>query len=105
MSLSNEKGVVMTVSPKMFRNYQYYKYVRFDDGTILFGMVDDQHVFIARFCPQSVPVSAGKIKYCDGKYMIAEYGSFTLDFPPNKEDDKYIGDFLGQFGYTEEFVY
>lgn len=95
----------MTVSPKMFRNAFYYKYVRFDDGTILFGNVDDQHVLISTWYPSSVPVSAGKIKYCNGKYMIDEYGSFTLELTKNKNDDKILAEFFGKFGYTEDYIY
>lgn len=95
----------MTVSPKEFESYFYYKYVRFNDGTILFGEVTDNHSSIANRYKQSAPVSAGKIKYCDGKYMICEYGSFTLNFASNYDDDEILKKFFSSFGYAEDVIY
>lgn len=91
------------INPSEFRSHFSYKYIRFDDGSIVFFGLSDNHSDMAKFM-NKLPVSAGKIKVLRNNFSVCEKGSFTLkiDWTEWKESDvELLGNILRDFGYTE----
>lgn len=93
------------VSPNDFQYGFTYKYVRFNDGSIVFDEVDSNHKWMADCFPELVPVSAGRIKVGDKIFMMDDYGSFTLGLKADFSDLDIMTEFLAGFGYVQEYVY
>jgi hypothetical protein len=89
-----------------------YKFVIFNDGTILFCNVDTRHDTLAAFGMREFqarkPVGAGKIKYSNKKYQIEDRGSFTLGIKGlSEEDHALLDEALHAFGISlsHEYLY
>lgn len=74
------------INPACFRDYHWYKYVVFDNGTVVFGNVGTHHKELRREVPDQNPVAAGKIKYNSGTFSFDEKGSFTLNIKDSDQD-------------------
>lgn len=79
------------LAPSEFKKSWEYKYVRFEDGKVLFCDACDMcmsHKSLVKEYPQSKPVSAGNFQVRDGKWCLSGYGSQTanLSHLPDDED-------------------
>jgi hypothetical protein len=66
-------------------NYGIIKFVRFSDGSYIFGTMNEQHIYIATGL--GVPVSAGFLKCLKSKFEVSIDGSMTLNLGPSEEDE------------------
>ena len=73
----------MAIQPKDFDEYGYYKYVAFEDGSVLFGdYLNDTHRNLADTV-SALPIGAGTIKTKRKAWIFGEPGSMTLRMAGN----------------------
>ena len=94
-----------TIHPRDFDKYTWaYKYVRFNDNTILFcdaGDSDSSHqqIINARGNPaKGLPISAGTIKMVNGKWNVIQHGSTTAKLTYLAGDNAALNRLLIEFG-------
>ena len=105
---SRHRGKIVSTNPKDFKRCWSYKYVRFDDGRVLFCDAADmntshKHVVGERTDAQAI--SAGIIKVHrwhdhKAKWAITQGGSFTTNLARLPDDEEHISRELG-----EQFIY
>jgi hypothetical protein len=100
--ISREEGKFMSTSPSVFRKIWVYKYVRFEDGKVLFcdaGDTNTSHKHLVLEYKDVTPISAGIIKvHKKGScwhWSIVEGGSFTTGLKRKDDDEYHISRELG----------
>ena len=90
-----------SIEPKDFEDFGLYKFVRFDNGKVLFCsaiILWINHQTLVLENPEMKPVSSGKIRVTNGGWNIVERGSFTAKLHGLEDDqevvEKNIGDVL-----------
>ena len=99
----------MTVEPKDFESHGRYKYVRFEDGKVLFsdaGQFFVNHIDVVKSRKGHKAISAGTIKVKDGKWVIVESGSLSAKLDRLDDDEDHILKALcSLFTYDIEVMY
>ena len=83
----------MVIEPKDFENRGRYKYVRFQDGKILFSDAGDihvSHIDVVKSRKGHAAITAGTIKVKDGKWAIVDRGSVSAKLPCGSEDEDHL---------------
>ena len=93
----------MSIKPEEFEEYWGYKYVCFEDGTVLFcdaASTSHSHKQLVDERPNLKAISAGKIKVREKKWQMGEGGSMTAKLPSLAGDEAMIDKVLKPFGYS-----
>jgi len=67
-----------------YGGYGFFKFVRFEDNTYVFGHLDEQHNYFSR--GDKVPVSAGFVRSRGDHFEVGVDGSITLNLYPATYD-------------------
>jgi hypothetical protein len=100
----------MSIRPNEFEFSWRYKYVTFEDGTVLFcdaASTSHSHKQLVDERPDLKPISAGQIRVRGKGWIISDYGSMTAHLSWKATDDAVIDKFLQPFGFhpNEELRY